>query len=258
MQLYASGTLARVQLHLPGEGRRAGARHTGHPGLSTCLRGSVASRSSDTDSPAGVGSYLRPRPRPTLVVVSGPPGSGKSTTARRIADRACLPVISRDALKGGICFTHGQVPADIAALTAERFRTTLVELATAGVSLVAEWALHRATARELLPLLGGVAELRLVQCTAPREVLLDRVRARLADDPGTRWPFPDERVLADLADGSFPLAEFTPADAAPATLVVDTSGPGEVDLDPILRFCFAADRPVADGPTADGPTEGRS
>lgn len=48
--------------------------------------------------------YVRSRDRPLLVKVSGPPGSDKSTLTGDLGARSCLPVVSRDALKGGICF----------------------------------------------------------------------------------------------------------------------------------------------------------
>ncbi|MGC0318503.1 hypothetical protein QBC98_007021 [Kitasatospora acidiphila] len=171
-------------------------------------------------------------------MVSGPPGSGKSLLAQRIASRACLPVISRDSLKGGVCFTHGGVPERIAALAAEPFWATLSSLSSAGVSLVAEWALRRSMVEEHLPALGALADLRLVQCTAPREVLIDRIKGRLSADPDIRWPFPDAQVIAELADGSFPLDDFTVTDKVPAALTVDTTDFRGPDLTEILRFCF--------------------
>ncbi|MEU2389564.1 AAA family ATPase [Streptomyces sp. NPDC007369] len=40
--------------------------------------------------------------RPTLLVVSGPPGTGKSTLARALADGLGCPAIIRDEIKQGL------------------------------------------------------------------------------------------------------------------------------------------------------------
>jgi hypothetical protein len=177
-------------------------------------------------------------------MVSGPPGSGKSLLAERLGHEACLPVVSRDAIKAGLCFTRGRVPDDIAELTADAFWSTLDGLCRAGVSLVAEWALRRGQAGERLAALADLADVRLVLCRAPREVLLDRVRARLELAPHRRWPFPDVRVLAGLREGSLPLEEFEDLGLPFPTHHVDTGTDGQASLDTLLAYCRAP-RPVS-------------
>jgi MoxR-like ATPase len=48
-----------------------------------------------------------PRPQPWLVVVTGAPGSGKTTLARELASALRLPFLSRDQVRGGQLATAG-------------------------------------------------------------------------------------------------------------------------------------------------------
>lgn len=181
----------------------------------------------------------RDRDRPLLVMVSGPPGSGKSTLAGEIGTRTCLPVVSRDALKGGICFTAGAVPPDIAARTGEVFWPLLTSLLAARVSVVAEWALHRRFAAEHLSPLSTEADIRLIVCTAPREVLLRRVAARADADPLTRWPFPDAASRALLADPEKSLDDFHDLRVPVPSLTVRTDDGYAPAIPDIVEFCLA-------------------
>lgn len=82
--------------------------------------------------------------QPTLVVVSGPPGSGKTTLAHRIGGAVGCPTICRDEIKEGMVhanpgFTPG--PGDpLTRRTLATFFDVLRLLLRAGVTVVAEAA----------------------------------------------------------------------------------------------------------------------
>jgi predicted kinase len=149
--------------------------------------------------------------RPLLVVVSGPPASGKTTLATRLADDLRLLLVGKDALKEAICDAIG-APSDVAASmragsAAYSAALTLArETLAAGEGLVLESNFRRGLSEtELAPLVAR-ADARLVHCTAAPEVIATRYHERSA--AGLRHPAhrDDERasgLAADLEGGRF-------------------------------------------------------
>src|SRR5688500_2959379 len=83
--------------------------------------------------------------RPTLAIVSGPPGSGKTTLARQLAQAMSCPLISRDEINEGIfhTFDHdlGLASKDsVAKLAFDAFFQAIELLLSSNVTLVAEAA----------------------------------------------------------------------------------------------------------------------
>ncbi|MEM9159268.1 MAG: AAA family ATPase [Verrucomicrobiota bacterium] len=90
---------------------------------------------------------------PSLIIVTGRPGSGKTTLSRRIAPIIHCPLIIRDDLKEGIVNTTGDKGEPAGPLTLEvynLFFDTIESLIRHSVSLVAEAAFqHKNWAPEL-------------------------------------------------------------------------------------------------------------
>ena len=86
--------------------------------------------------------------KPFFIVVTGRPGSGKTTFAKKLGGRLFLPVISRDELKEGYVHTlgkrHAELPKETNKYVSELFFETIDRLLSANVSLIAEAAFqHR-------------------------------------------------------------------------------------------------------------------
>jgi predicted kinase len=127
-------------------------------------------------------------PTPTLIVVSGPPGSGKTQLAHALAPLIPCPTVCRDEMKEGM--VHAAGPGFVAAAgdpltvqTFEAFFDVLRALVDAEVSLVVEAAFQdRLWRHGLEPLLERV-ELRIVQCELDVAVGWERARQRVAARP---------------------------------------------------------------------------
>jgi predicted kinase len=124
---------------------------------------------------------------PTLVVVSGPPRTGKTTLAHTVASALPCPAVCRDEIKEGMVHTAGDGFRAAAgdALTQRTlpvFFDVLETLVTAGVTTVAEAAFQDCLWRHGLEPVLGRASLRIVQCHCDPAV--GRERRRLAPDGG--------------------------------------------------------------------------
>ena len=132
---------------------------------------------------------------PTLVVVSGPPGSGKTTLAHKIAAAVGCPAICRDEIKEGMVHAAPGPVDELNLRTLPVFFGVLELLLSAGVSTVAEAAFQDRLWRPGLEPLGGLARIRVLHCTVSAEVALDRVLRRGQQSPLRRAhadPGPDD------------------------------------------------------------------
>src|SRR4029450_7825987 len=105
---------------------------------------------------------------PTLVVVSGPPRSGKTTLAHALAEAIPCPAICRDEIKEGLVHPSGEfepAPGDgLTELALPLFFDVLRLLLAAEVTVVAEAAFQDHVWRPRLEELTPLADLRVVQC----------------------------------------------------------------------------------------------
>jgi predicted kinase len=173
--------------------------------------------------------------KPMLVVVSGPPGTGKTTLAHRVAAAIGCPAICRDEIKEGMVHASpGFVPGPGDPLTMRTLSTffdVIGLLVGRGTTVVAEAAFQdRLWNPGLAPLLSR-ADVRVVHCTVPAAVALARINARTDTDP-RRAAHEDKQISAEARLRTH--NAFQSVDLPVPAITVDTTT--EPPLDEILRF----------------------
>ena len=163
---------------------------------------------------------------PLVLVVTGPPASGKTTVARQLASRLRLPLIAKDTVKEALF--DGLGVGDLAWSQRLGEATYLAILALvedsvmARASLVVEANFVRggdfATRLAALP-----ARFVQVHCSAPLEVLVERYGGR------ERHPGHVDSERIDALRDAVETGRHEPLDLAGETIRIDTSEPFDAD-----------------------------
>ena len=176
---------------------------------------------------------------PTLVLVSGVPGSGKTTLAEELGRRVPVPVLCKDAIKEGISLTEG-ASATFGGPIAQRSFSSLFAsanvLVDAGCSLIVEAAFHRSPfATEAASLLAKAAP-RVICCKVDATVAAQRYEERALAGGVRRFAHPDELMIERMRSGRFPWDDYDLAPLDLPSLVVDTTNGYAPGLDAIVEF----------------------
>lgn len=121
--------------------------------------------------------------KPTVIYVSGAPGSGKTTLAIKLAEHLYVHRISSDLIKGGLAYTNPQQDRNIT--TGSVFVPMLIEAARHGVSYVVDHVLQKDLAKEtIIDKLRPVANIIYIhlQATDPIERYIARTNASTVPD----------------------------------------------------------------------------
>ena len=178
--------------------------------------------------------------KPLLIVVTGRPGSGKTTLAHALAREVCCPVFCRDEFKEGLCVTeqknHIELPPDTNGKVYEVFFRAVELLLRSRMTLVAEAAFqHKLWAPKLTPLLE-CADIRIVVCSLDPHVARSRFIERGLANPRREQFHRDTAVHAAKEGIALPVGNYDPPRLPVPTLHVDTTSGYQPDMTSILTF----------------------
>ena len=174
------------------------------------------------------------------MLVGGPPASGKTTLAHKIAHAIPCPAICKDEIKEGLVHAEGGIkPAwggPISTRTLQAFYKTVQDLLTAGVTVVAEASFMRdRSEQDLLPL-TTIARPRMLHCTISPELAHERFVRRAAEDARTRVSHPDAEFIKALEEGALSFEDFGPLELSIPILTVDTTSGYDPSMESMLEF----------------------
>ncbi len=170
--------------------------------------------------------------KPLLILVSGAPGSGKTTLARKLADELYLPHINRDSLYWGMRFTAHDKTIEVVSTGVPLFYAVLTQLLTSGVSIVADATLYKGKSEADIKPLLQIADIINIHCRAANAV--ERFEKREAAEPPERTLASTETAITRAKKDA--LLFTNPLDLGCDTIEINTTHAYEPSVDTIVKI----------------------
>lgn len=179
--------------------------------------------------------------KPKCILVTGRPGSGKSTLIKKLSEILYLPKISRDEFKEGYVNTYGVkhdlLPNETNGVVNQVFFTTIKTMLEGNVSLIIEAAFGHKIWDFIVPDIMAMAELYIIVCDLDAETSAKRHLERGLANPKREFYHGDRRVSLFRETGKFmPGGEYLPPKYDVPTIKVLTNDGYSPSIEEIEKF----------------------
>lgn len=173
---------------------------------------------------------------PLLVIVNGPPASGKSTLGKQVAAGLGIPYLAKDDIKEELYDSLGKIERALSGKLGEASMRIMYTVARrvldAGVSIVIEANFYRGVSEPDLSTLFEHAEAMMIHCEAPEEELVERYAER--DKSGERHPVHGDAKKVDDLEEDIEEGTYEPLDLDIPLVRVDTTNDFEPSVAEII------------------------
>ena len=180
--------------------------------------------------------------KPHLFVVTGRPGSGKTTFSKKLGSEIYMPVISRDEIKEGYVHTFGKGHAELSQETnkivTEIFADTLKGLIANNVSVIVEAAFQHGVWSYILEPFMETARIYLLICKIDEEVALNRFVERGLNDPLREYFHGDKGVDMARKGVELSISPYEEPHFDVPTLYIDTTVDYGLLVDELKEYVF--------------------
>lgn len=182
--------------------------------------------------------------KPKLVIVSGRPGSGKTTLSKKLGLLIKLPVFCRDEFKEGYVNTfqvkHTKLSADTNKVVTNAFFDTIELILSKKISLIAEAAFQHKVWKTFIKKTKDICDISIIVCCIDDNLAAKRHLQRGLDDSKRELFHGDARVTHYKKTGEIlePAVYSSPNFSYP-TIVVSTEDGYSPSLNSIKDKIFS-------------------